>query len=217
MQKELVNYLSKRIDYESQEGKNLLGRKKNNPEKIKKMGKHNKFDDDNLIQEIKQTLMGKVFDCINTTLENIYKNTNKKLLKINQKQIKNSTVKNNIQFLSISLKDYFSDNISTKYKNYHLDYNKKLIESLLNEENEEIKNFFEKLFNLTPLDCLKHFRYEENIKELEGLERLHDSYKKFKEKNDSEMYIKKYEFYVQNFENIIHMKKGRKPKKSKSY
>ena len=180
------------------------------------MGKHNKFTDDNLIQEIKQTLMSNIFDYINTTLKKIYKKSNKQLLKINQKQIKSSTVENNIKFLDKSLKDFFSDNISTKYTKYNLDYNNKLIESLLNEENEELKIFFEKLFNLAILDCLKHFRYEEEIKELDGLERLDDSYIKFEKKNDYEMYKKIFEFYVRNFEKIIKMKKGRKPRHSQN-
>ena len=209
IQKELKNFLDNKIDYTIKEEKNLLGRKTKNSEK---MGKHNKFTDENLIQEIKQTLMSNIFDYINTTLKNNYIETKK----INQKQIKSSTVENNIKFLDKSLKDFFSDNISTKYTKYNLDYNNKLIESLLNEENEELNIFFEKLFNLAILDCLKHFRYEEEIKELDGLERLDDSYIKFEKKNDYEMYKKIFEFYVRNFEKIIKMKKGRKPRHSQN-
>ena len=159
--------------------------------------------------------MNNILDYINTTFKNKYKKNNKKLLKINQKQIQKSTFENNIKFLEKSLKDYFSVNISTKYKKYYFDYNKKLIESLLNEENEELKIFFEKLFNLTILDCLKHFRYEENIKELDGLKQLDDSYEKLEKKNDYEMYKNIFDFYVRNFEKIIKIKKGRKSRHSK--
>ena len=69
---------------------------------------------------------------------------------------------------------------------------------------------------MTILECLKHFRYEKYIKELDGLERLDDSYIKFEKKNDYEMYKKIFEFYVRNFEKIIKMKKGRKPRNSKN-
>ena len=68
MKKELKFYLDNKRDYEIKEEKNLLGRKTKNSEK---MGKHNKFTDDNLIQEIKQTLMSNIFDYINTTLKKI--------------------------------------------------------------------------------------------------------------------------------------------------
>ena len=143
------------------------------------------------------------------------KNSAERLLKINQKQIKIYKVKDNTLFLYKSLKDFFSDDISTKYKKYYLDHNKTLIEKLLNEENEDNKKFFEKLFNLTPLDCLKHFRNEENIEELEGLEKLDASCEKFKKKNDSEKYIEIFHYYVKNFEKIIQIKKEREPKHSK--
>ena len=74
MKKELKFYLDNKRDYEIKEEKNLLGRKRKNSEK---MGKHNKFDDDNLIQKIERTLMSNILDNINTTL----KKNIKKLIK----------------------------------------------------------------------------------------------------------------------------------------
>ena len=68
MKKELHFYLSDKIDCEikNEKEKKFVGRKRNNPEK---MGKHNKFSDDNVIQKVKQTLISNVYNHINKTLE----------------------------------------------------------------------------------------------------------------------------------------------------
>ena len=58
-------------------------------------------------------------------------------------------------YLVKTLKEIFSRNLPKKYTNYPEDYNKKLIDSLLNEKNEDKKNFFNDLFNMTFLDFIK--------------------------------------------------------------
>ena len=67
------------------------------------------------------------------------------LKKINRNQIKNGKVDYNQEFLNKKLKDIFSNDISTKYsKNYYREYNKDLIEELLNLEDEEKKIYLKK-------------------------------------------------------------------------
>ena len=101
------------------------------------------------------------------------------LKKINQNQIKNSKVDYNKEFLNKKLKDIFSDDISTKYSNnYYREYNKDLIEELLNLEDEEKKNLFENIFNLTFIDCMEHLCGKKYFKELEGLKSLDEIFQK---------------------------------------
>ena len=65
-----------------------------------------------------------------------------------------------------TLEEIFSDKISGRYTNYPPDHNKKLIQSLLNETDENKKIYFQKIFGLTFIDCLKHFREEIHIKRI---------------------------------------------------
>ena len=104
-----------------------------------------------------------------------------------------------------------SDNISTKYTNYSQNHNKQVINHLKNEKNEEISDYFNKLFNLTFLDCLKYFRgSDNNISELQGLTKFDVVKNKYKEDKD---YFKTLNYYMINFELIINNKKARKRKK----
>ena len=169
------------------EEKKLLGRKCKNSDES---GKHNKFSDNNLSRRCKHILLNYLYIFINYLLKEVYDNNNlseenrKQLLKINQKQVLNNKVDYNIKFLNKKLKDIFSDNISKKYRKYSPQYNKILIEQLLNEKDEAKKNLFEKIFNLTFFDCLKYFRGETNIDVLEGLVRLDKACKNFKNEKD---------------------------------
>lgn len=208
-QKEKRDFLDKRIEYQSNETKKLLGRK---TKESKKVGPHNKYADDNLIIKIKVTLVDLLYKCINSLLEKLYGNKKRQLKKLNKKKITNCTVDENIKFLYKTLKEIFSYNISTKFKYVELNHNEKLIQNLLNEEDEEKKKIFENLFNLNFFECLKHFRNDVNYEELKGLEKLDTNLHKFDNNDDyedSEMYKNFFKFYVQNFEEIIQLKKGR--------
>lgn len=119
--------------------------------------------------------------------------------------------------LKKKLKDILSGNISGRFTNPKHDkkHNKNLIQNLLNEEDEKKRNVFEKIFNLTFLDVLKHFRAvkaEEIVEELNGLKTLKDvEYSK----DDDEDYKKYFEDFVNEFEDKINGKKERNPKKNK--
>ena len=73
-----------------------------------------------------------------------------------------------------TLQDIFSEKVSSRYNTVSEDHNRKVIFNLINTGNEEKKNYFKKLFSLTFLQCLKHFRKEEEINELKGLALLTD-------------------------------------------
>ena len=203
------NGIYKTIEYKIQEIKEnkILGRKTKNSDKE---GRHNKFSDDNLVRKVKCTLLDIITIFINSLLKEIDKNKTdnskkRELLKMNQGQIVSSKADYNKEFLKKPLKDILSDKISTKYTKYDPLHNKNIIDSLLNDENEELRLLFYNIFNMTFLDCLEHFRGSKYNCLLEGLQKLDDICEKFKEPE----YIKAFKHYVTDFENIIEKKKVR--------
>jgi hypothetical protein len=196
-----------------------LGRKRKNSSEDRY---HNKFSDDNLLRKCKHVLLNSLLHYINYIIKKKYKgnigydNNRKILLKINQRNKVNSNVNFNREFLKKTIKDIFSDTVSSKYIRYSQDHNKKIIKSLLNEEDEEKNKFFNKLFNLTFFDCLKYFRGQENIKELNGMLRLNDTIAKSKTKEYDYDYLDSLQQYIKNFENILFQKKSRNRKKKKT-
>ena len=188
-----------------------LGRKrKNSNEK----GIHNKYSEDNIIRKIKSNLLNILYNFINMFIYEIYEGNigkgifKKQLLKMNQRQIIDS--KNNKVFLNKKLKHIFSDNICEKYTYFPLEFNKNLIEELLNELDGEKRKKLKNLFDLTFLDCLLHFRGDKKIEILQGLESLEDLCQKFKEDKE---YLESFRYSVFQFENIILRKKNRMQKK----
>ena len=125
---------------------------------------------------------------------------------MNQKQKADATSLFNKEFLNKSLKDIFSENITTRYKVLPLNFNKLLIEKLMNEKDEAKKSYFQSLFNLTFLQCLRHFRGTEIIDELIGLNQIDTIKEKFDLNED---YFKTLKFYFLNYEEIINNKRIR--------
>ena len=156
---------------------------------------------------------------INDKLKEIYKNNigfgvfQKKLLTLNQSQKVDATISFNKLFLQKKICEIFSEKISTRYTSFPGDFNKKLINNLMNEEDLEKKVYFQKLFNLTFLDCLSHFRGTKNFKELDGLKPFSDYLNKHRADED---YNKQLEYYLNNFEEKIDNKRSRKSKKDKN-
>ena len=194
----------------------LLGRKK---KYSNESGQHDKFSDDNLSRKCKSIILKHLRYFINHKI--IYYNNNtdgiKKnlLLKINHNQIKSSKVDYNRDFLNKQLKDIFSDNISSKYSKYPRDHNKNLIQNLLNEKDVEKRKIFEKIFGLTFLECLKHFRGSIYIEELEGMATLNEVCNGFPYQKDLDLYIMQFKYFITNFEKIIMEKNIRNRKKRK--
>ena len=196
----------------SKSKKCFLGRKKKNSNEI---GKHSKYCQDNIIKKIKSFLLYFLKIFINSLIYKIYNGDIgkgifiKELKIINQRQIIYS--KNDKEFIYKTLKDIFSDNISKKYTNYLPQHNKYLIEKLLNEEDYEKRVIFQKLFSLTFLDCLMHFRGDKQLIQLDGLKTIDDINKDFE---DDLEYLELFKYYVIHFEEIIMKKRKRNTKKS---
>ena len=157
----------------------------------------------------KHLVLKNIMDFINEKIRIIYDDKRgnglfkKELQTINQSQKSDATINFNKNFLKKTIGEIFSVNINSRYTNYPIDYNK------IWDENKKV--YFQKLFNLTFIECLIHFRGEKYINELDGLKCFCDIKNEIMEKYDDGVdYITQLEYYIKNYEKIIDRKKGRK-------
>ena len=188
----------------------ILGRKRKNSNY---KGVHTKYDEDNVIRKIRTILIKSLFNLINDFIFEVYNGKigqgilRKELKNMNQNQTEN--VAENKKFLIKKLKDIFSVDLK-RYTNYPSSHNKNLINKLLNEKDEEKRTKFEKIFNLTILDCLNHYKGIKYIKELEPLNSLIN--KKLAKFEDDKDYLNLLNYYIPKFEETIMERKSRKKK-----
>ena len=217
----LVNYPFNNKNFEvisgKTEKKNKSGfgrKKKDSSEK----GNHNKYTSDNLIRKCKAVMIQILSNLINKKISSFYKNDlafsqkRKRLMKMNQFQIVNSHIEFNKSFIYKTLKEIFSQNLSTRCTTYSKDHNKKLINELLSEEDETKKNFFEEIFSLTFLDCIEHLRGSKKFHCLKNLQKYDDICEKL---NGDDDYKETFRCYIDNFEIILNKKRARNPPKNK--
>ena len=202
---------------------NKRGRKRkrndNESDNNKTLKTHTKFTDDNLTKKSKNIILKYALKFINEKIEEIYQGDigegkfKKELKIISQKNKVKSTVNIDKSFLDKNLKDIFSENISGRFNNFPKTYNKTLIESLLNEEDEEKKSYFIELFNITFSDCLDYFMdNKNNNKKLEGFVKF-SSIKESLIQQEGKNYIDAFIYFLKNFKNIINNKKSRRRNK----
>jgi len=207
--------ISKKAKENTNDNKTLIKKKRGRPGTAETTGDHNKFSDDNLRRKVKHLLIDNLLSFINNKIYKIYKGQVgngifvKKLLTLNQRQKTDSTIQFNKDLLQKSLGEIFSDDISAKYTIFPLEHNKNLIIKFLNEEDEEKKEYFNKLFSITFMDSLEHFRGSKIINELKGLKGIESI------KSDDEEYLSQLRFYFNNYEKIIFNKKSRNRKNQK--
>ena len=170
---------------------------------------HTKYADDNIIRKCKFIVLSHIMDFINA-------------MKINKAQVSNIKTDYNLKFMNKQLKDIFSDTISTKYTRFPLKKNENLIKELLNEKDDEKKEYFNNLFSLTFSDCLNHFidkKFIPILKDLELFEEIINDSKKLKKINlniNDQEYINELSYYLENYQNILRRKKPRRGKKNSS-
>ena len=187
----------------------------------KEMKVHDKFSDDNLRKKCKNIVLKKIFDFINERISEIYKGKighgelRKELKMISQTHKIKSSIEYEKLFLLKKLKDIFSENISKRLSNYTQNHNKIIIEQLINEKDEEKKNYFIKLFNISFIECLKYFSEDTIIiKELNGFPRL-SSIRNILILKHGDEYTNSLIYHFNHYEEIINNKKSRKNKKKK--
>lgn len=180
--------------------------------------KHTKYADDNMRRKIKHIILNSIFNFINYKIRELYNNNigkgilEKQLQNLNKKQKSEADIEFNKEFLNKTIEEIFSDDITKKKTSFHPDHNRKLIQDLLNEKNESIKYYFQKLFGLTFLDCLEHFRGSKEFNELIGMNNLENELKKdtYAEKDYANLIIE----YSNEYEKIVMKKKSRKKRKT---
>ena len=192
----------------------LLNKKRENDNSPKLKERHTKFSYDNLKRECKHLVIENVIKFINNKIYEVYKGdigqglAIKKLFKLNQTQKVNADVQFNKIFITKTLKEILSQDITKKYKFYDHNHNKKVIENILSEKKEE----FEKIFNTTFIDCVKHFIGEKEIDELQGLTLFCELKEEIikKHEKDGESYYENLKLFLKGFENKITRAKSRK-------
>ena len=222
--KSAQNKMKKKIIFKTK--KILSQNKKNKIQEKKNESKHTKYANDNMIRNIKSIVINHMMDFINKKIEEKYINNGngiriKKLLKMKKEQVSNTKTNYNIDFMNKKLKDIFSENITSRYTNpirYPPEKNKNLIEELTNEQDEEKKNYFNNLFNLTFIDCLEHFINKKFIPILKDLElfeeiiKVPEKSKKMDLNINEDEYIKFLKKFLENYEYILRSIKQRNKK-----
>ena len=174
---------------------------------------HDRFSDDNMRKKCKNIVLKSILESINSKIKFLYNNDighgdDEKALKIlnQKKEEKKDTLQKDGEFICMKLKDIFSKEISARYSHYSSGHNKKVIESLINDQDEIKSTYFNNLFNLTFFDYLKYFRGDEDIQEFGGFKKL-SSVKEQILKEDKEEYLNHFLYYINNFEKIINRRK----------
>ena len=196
--------------------------------KKKKVGRKRKLDyednhkiaNDNMIRKCKHLVINNCIEFLNFQIKKIYHNNIgegiliKKILDINQIQKSDNKLESTKLFLNKKLSEIFSVDISSKYTTFLPDHNKILISRLLNEEDIEKREKFQKIFNLTFADCIQLFLGNNNkYIEFEGFPVLDEIKDELNEDNE---YLEKIKNFLLNFEDIIKHKKPRKRNKKES-
>ena len=196
--------------------------------KKKKVGRKRKLDyednhkiaNDNMIRKCKHLVINNCIEFLNFQIKKIYHNNIgegiliMKILDINQVQKSDNKLETTKLFLNKKLSEIFSVDISSKYTSFLPDHNKILISRLLNEEDIEKREKFQKIFNLTFADCIQLFLGNNNkYIEFEGFPVLDEIKDELNEDNE---YLEKIKNFLLNLEDIIKHKKPRKRNKKKS-
>ena len=182
--------------------------------------KTTKCSDDNIRRKCKHIVIDLLLEFINRQICFFYNNNIgkgiciKQLQNLSQKQKSESNIEFNKQMLNKSIGEIFSE-ISGRYTNFSPKHNYNLIQSLLNDADVNIRNYFNKLFRLTFLQCFKHFRGTEYHEELNGMRLLKEELNSYS--IEDEDYLGTLKHYFLHYEEIINNKKSRKSKKSKTH
>ena len=228
---ESVNKKDKIFDIKKIKSKkyNLLGRKRLSEKNTNdnKEKEHTKYAFDNTVRKIKSKLFQAILNLLNNTLEeeskfSQIKDRKRKIpirkqsfLKINQKIISDTTVKNNLDLLNKTLKEIFSEPVSLRLKDYSiygLNYNKNFIMKIEGDEKRKKTN---EILNMTFFQCLEHFRNSKSYEALNGLEQEYKNLIEEMKKTEKDDYVQNFVSYLNHYEVLYKLKKPKNGKNIK--
>lgn len=188
-----------------------LGRIKNNSSK---RGKHNKFQQDNIIRKFKSKLIRNIYNYINSSFnindKHIYKTNINYIKTISSKYTKSISKEDNINWLNSKIGEIFSQKVSTKIVSCDNDHNEKLIKKIYKEGKEKkVISILEK----TVEDMWKVYITNDQDNKFYGFETIKKDINKFRESGETDEYIKLYINIANNFKKIFEEIKPRKSKK----
>ena len=180
---------------------------------------HDKYADDNLRRKAKNLVLNYTLKFINKKIKDIYKGNigngiiKKEIVPLNHSIKNDATIGYCKNLIYKTLKDIFSANISSRFKAYSFpNKNDIIINRLLNDKDENKRLFFQRLFNITFIQCIEAFSATKNYEELKGFVKFDDIRSEFDEEPE---YIDKLEYYLKNFEILIKERKGRNKRNKK--
>ena len=191
-----------------------INNKKRKREKTTSTTKKENFRTDNMIRKCKHVYLDNLINFINEKIKELYNNNigrgicEKQFKKLNQTNKSSTQVKHTQDYLNKTIKEILSEDIS---QNPH-DFNRNLVNKLLNDEDIEKSTYFMRLFDLTFLQTLNQFRGTEFCTELSGMNSLDQELKKYEDDD----YRNNLKFYLENFEIIVKKRRSRKSKHSES-
>ena len=189
------------------DNKQLLGKKRKDNYSPDKIGKR-----------VRIIILKAIIDFINRKIKYFYKNIGKGLLEkkfqeIDKKNLSHSRVGFDKYFIELKLKEIFSWNISGRITSFLKEHNKKLLELLIQSENEG--KYFHELFDLTFSQCLEHIQGKKNYDVLNGMMNIKEIIETFcdeKEIQDNDFKENFLEIF-KNYQNFVGRKISRKKNK----
>ena len=217
------------IENKEKDEKNVKrGRKIKKEKQNKYKVKHNKYSGDNIIRKIKAQLLLYLLTFLNNILNTNNNNDKNKLYKLDSKYIYQLKKEIDLNLLKMKIKDLYSLNISPIYKYLSKDFNKNLIQKII--EKEIVVEDYPTIafvFNLSFEEWIKLFTYKKsiceiikddkefedvNIKKIEkGLVGVEDLLKNILVKN-KEYYFSSFTYFLYNYERYFNIKTGRNKK-----
>ena len=168
------------------------------------------FNYDNMTRKFKRVFFESILNFIKSSMKKVQTSANKYekpiLLKIEQHFISDTNVNFNKDLIQKKLRQIFSNNVSSKYSNYGLDYNRKLIEKIYNEK---IQTKVIDILEMTFLECLEHLRGSKHYEQLEGLENVYEIVINELEKKENDEYMVNFKEFVNRFEQYYENKRSR--------
>ena len=227
------------------DGEKYLGRKRKEDVSIRT---HNKYSSDNIICKIKTTIKKHLINFVNNIIRftytekqieqildklNLPPNSSPSIIKdIDYKSLVNiKNKKDNLFLLKLTIKEFLSQNVSTRYRTFNKDYeeyshiNKSIIETFIDDK--ENQDLFEFVFNKINIgDFMDIFIYQKELNDFPFFNSLNE-YKQmiikkslirievlFQEIKDEISYFFCFIFLIYNYRRYYLIKQERKRKKS---